>query len=214
MAMGDDGGGSIRLPSAFCGLLGLHPTPGRIPYVDYKSMAPQSTVTTGPMTSCVRDAAIALEILSGRTAATLFACRKSRSGLHRGGGRRHQKANACVDGSFWLCAPCQPLCIPPKSSPQSTPRQARCSGLAEASRESRRPGKVRSPPGSRLNSCCSVETFPAFPKRHCPRRKWLPLWTAGREIGGGSAEVFAEYDFIVGPTAHYMAPTIPDWVEL
>ena len=65
MAIGDDGGGSIRIPAAFCGLLGLHATRGRIPHVDHKSAAPRLTVTVGPMTRSVRDAATALQVLAG-----------------------------------------------------------------------------------------------------------------------------------------------------
>jgi len=64
LAMGSDTGGSIRLPAAYCGTVGLKPTYGR---VSRRGVAPlcYSLDTTGPLTSTVEDAALALQVLAG-----------------------------------------------------------------------------------------------------------------------------------------------------
>ena len=63
---GSDGGGSIRIPASFCGVFGLKPTYGRIPYdTDPVYGATIDFICHGPMTRSVRDAAFLLEILSG-----------------------------------------------------------------------------------------------------------------------------------------------------
>jgi len=64
LAMGSDTGGSIRLPAAFCGIVGLKPTYGR---VSRRGVAPLafSLDTTGPLTWTVEDAALALQVLAG-----------------------------------------------------------------------------------------------------------------------------------------------------
>ena len=54
MAIGGDQGGSIRLPSSFCGIYGMKPTHGLVPYSGIMSM--ETTIDhTGPMTANVRD---------------------------------------------------------------------------------------------------------------------------------------------------------------
>lgn len=63
-AIGGDTGGSIRLPSSFCGLVGVRPTPGRISRDGMSSLV-KSQDTPGPMTHTVADAAKILDVLVG-----------------------------------------------------------------------------------------------------------------------------------------------------
>jgi aspartyl-tRNA(Asn)/glutamyl-tRNA(Gln) amidotransferase subunit A len=63
-ALGSDTGGSIRIPSAFCGLVGLKPTYGR---VSLQGVFPLATSLdhVGPLTRTVEDAAIILQAIAG-----------------------------------------------------------------------------------------------------------------------------------------------------
>ena len=67
VAPGTDGGGSVRLPSSFCGLYGLKPTLGRVPRGGgFGKPSPNLTSQAGPMARTVRDAALLLQVLAGR----------------------------------------------------------------------------------------------------------------------------------------------------
>jgi amidase len=64
MAIGGDQGGSIRIPSSFCGTCGMKPTYGLVPYTGILSI--EYTVDhTGPITANVADNALFLEVLAG-----------------------------------------------------------------------------------------------------------------------------------------------------
>jgi aspartyl-tRNA(Asn)/glutamyl-tRNA(Gln) amidotransferase subunit A len=76
IAIGSDGGGSTRLPSAYSGIFGIVATPGRIPWVLPASPAIALTASTGPMCRDVRDGALVLQALAGPDGRDFFSLRE------------------------------------------------------------------------------------------------------------------------------------------
>ena len=66
MAMGGDQAGSIRIPASYCGVVGLKPTFGLVPYTGIMGLDP-TIDHIGPMTRTVADNALFLEVLAGPT---------------------------------------------------------------------------------------------------------------------------------------------------
>lgn len=80
-AVGTDTGGSVRLPSAFCGIVGLKTTEGRLPT---DGIIPLSNTldTPGPMVRSVEDAALMFDTLLGRPGLDIDADWRERRGLY------------------------------------------------------------------------------------------------------------------------------------
>ncbi|MFB7948350.1 amidase [Kitasatospora phosalacinea] len=71
LGLGNDSGGSVRVPAQFCGVAGLKPTTGRFP-ADHRIVGPddpgpasQLLVTDGPFARTVGDLRLAYEVLAG-----------------------------------------------------------------------------------------------------------------------------------------------------
>ncbi|PWG61466.1 amidase [Spiribacter halobius] len=65
MAGANDGGGSIRIPAGWCGLVGLKPSRGRVPMGPYHSEVWHGAVCEHVVSRSVRDCAGMLDVLSG-----------------------------------------------------------------------------------------------------------------------------------------------------
>jgi aspartyl-tRNA(Asn)/glutamyl-tRNA(Gln) amidotransferase subunit A len=75
-ALGTDTGGSIRIPAAFCGVVGFKPTVGRVPTRGCFPVS-ESLDTTGPLARTVSDCAMLFDTLAGtKTCAEIDASQK------------------------------------------------------------------------------------------------------------------------------------------
>lgn len=75
IAHGGDGGGSIRIPAACCGVYGFNPSFGRVPHETRPDAFNEHTpfVRRGPLTRTAADAALMLEVMAGPDARDPFA---------------------------------------------------------------------------------------------------------------------------------------------
>ncbi len=71
VGMGGDGGGSIRIPSACCGLFGLKPQRGRVTTAPHPHLW-FALGTAGPLTRTVLDSAIVYDVVRGNVPGDLF----------------------------------------------------------------------------------------------------------------------------------------------
>lgn len=66
LSLGSDGGGSIRIPAACCGVFGLKPAPGLVPLPGGAETHWLGLSAYGPIARTVNDAAVMLDVLAGR----------------------------------------------------------------------------------------------------------------------------------------------------
>jgi len=96
VALGGDTGGSIRIPASCCGVVGLRPTPDRVPIEEVDATVLQSR---GPMTRSVADARLLFAVM---TATTPTATRDSE--------RRRYLIGMADSGPFGVDPACQDAC--------------------------------------------------------------------------------------------------------
>lgn len=80
-AIGTDTGGSVRIPAAFCGLVGLKTTEGLLPTDGIVPLS-HTLDTPGPMARTVADATLMFDVLSGRHPSDVDADHRAGRGLY------------------------------------------------------------------------------------------------------------------------------------
>lgn len=85
VAIGGDGGGSIRIPSAYCGLFGLKPQRGRVSTAPYPHLW-WSLGTAGPLARSVRDSALVYDAVRGSTPTDRFRAEDPRTSFEAAAG--------------------------------------------------------------------------------------------------------------------------------
>ena len=76
LALGSDGGGSIRIPSSLCGCYGLKPNFGRVPRYPFSGAAWATISHFGPLVRYVEDAALMLDVIKGPHPADFYSPRR------------------------------------------------------------------------------------------------------------------------------------------
>ena len=70
--LGTDLGGSIRAPASLCGVVGIKPTLGRIPYTGIQPQTLLRAIHVGPLARTVGDVALGMSILAGADGVDLY----------------------------------------------------------------------------------------------------------------------------------------------
>ncbi|KAF9363733.1 hypothetical protein BGX34_003422 [Mortierella sp. NVP85] len=73
IAIGTDGGGSVRIPASYCGVYGLKPTHGRMSARGEYPLAP-TVATSGPICATMEDLAILYAIVAGKDEKDVYSC--------------------------------------------------------------------------------------------------------------------------------------------
>ncbi len=72
LGLGTDLGGSIRAPASLCGVVGIKPTLGRIPYTGIQPQVLHRAIHVGPIARTVGDVALGMAILAGPDGVDLY----------------------------------------------------------------------------------------------------------------------------------------------
>ena len=122
LAHGNDGGGSLRIPAALCGLVALKPTRGRVspgPLISAVNSVAHAWIEEFVLTRTVRDTAAALPLLSGRRPGARSPRSTPRARPQAAGG---SGSGSPPPRSWW-----HPGWRPTPWSPASPPRPPACS---------------------------------------------------------------------------------------
>lgn len=203
-----DGLGSTRLPAALCGQVGLHLTRGLVPSIAFDVLNPRMVVSTGPITRDVRDAATVLKILAGPDGRD-FGCLQGVPAdplVNLDAGARGMRLVWTDDFGF-AGAHAGPLSQQIIATVRAAAMQIQTAGA-----DIETTGAVWDDTGwlglAALSTDPVINQVSLLPPENVPRAQEIR-----QRIWRKFHEVLRDKDFILSPTAQFIAPMRDDWIE-
>lgn len=211
IAIGSDGGGSTRLPGAYSGLVAVHPTSGLIPNVNYANQARGNpTISIGPMTIDVRDAAITLQAMAGPDGRDFDCIQDAPANF---------LDSLEVGASGLRLAWTDDYGYAPMYAFEESPRviaavREAALGLKSLGAEIATVGEVWEDfwP-SYVTTNYLFGGGPTGPMPRPEREVWVSAMETRQRNWRGFRKVFAEHDLLISPTSQLLAPKIEDWAS-
>ncbi|MCX7171571.1 MAG: amidase, partial [Proteobacteria bacterium] len=111
VAHANDGGGSIRIPAALCGLVGLKPTRGRTSFGPDAAEALFGLAIEFAVTRSVRDAAALLDLVEGPEVGDKYRIARPARPYAREVGSDPGKLRIAISSKGWSTVPVDPACV-------------------------------------------------------------------------------------------------------
>lgn len=205
-AVAVDGLGSTRLPAAFCGLVGLNPTRGRVPWTSWSAINPRLLSNAGPLTTNARDAALLMSVLSGPDGRDLMSRPDAPPDYMAGLGKELAGLNlAWSDDPFEASARAGPLAGDVIGKVRSAAQQLANGGATLTAIKDRLEG-----------AGAAAMTLLAADRTMATRMEADSEAVTRAKLGRKHAidwfnAVFERFDALVTPTIQYVAPTREEW---
>jgi aspartyl-tRNA(Asn)/glutamyl-tRNA(Gln) amidotransferase subunit A len=208
VAIAIDGLGSTRLPAAFCGLVGLHPTRGRVPAFDWGQMNSRPLATSGPLARDVRDAALVLSVLAGPDGRDIMCLQDDPPVYLAGLDRGAQGLRLAWTDDFGYAAA---YAGPTAARVVDTVRRA-AFGLRDAGAAVEATDQVWPDPSWAAGVVLASDRG-LLTRRESPAEDVVRAREARARVWETFRSVLSGADFILSPTIQYPAPTLRDWAE-
>lgn len=208
VAIAADGLGSTRLPAAFCGLVGINPTRGRVASANWAEMNSKLLSNVSPLTRDVRDSATVLSVLAGPDGRDLMCLADQPPDYlaHIGSGIEGMRLSWTDDFGF-----ASAYAGPEAAGIITTVRRA-AFGLRDAGAQISETAETIQDLGwacsvvMRADRTNAIRSEPSREEVTRARETRQRIWLSFNRI-------LADSDFLLSPTVQYLAPTRQQWAK-
>ncbi len=207
-AVAVDGLGSTRLPAAFCGLVGLNPTRGRIPWTSDSAINPRLLSNAGPLTTNARDAALLMQVLAGPDGRDLMSRPDAPPDYMAGLGKRLAGLNLAYSDDPFEASACagqqaaEVIAMVRSAAQRLVEGGARLEPVADRLTGAG-PAAMAILGADRTMATRSEAASDVVMRAKLARKQAIDWFNA----------MFTRYEALVTPTIQYVAPTREEWAQ-